>query len=117
LTNGNLTYQRVIEWRHDDQTFVAEPTTFEAARASGKPYSAYFLLNGVHLLADSEHKLTNSSQTRFGPDFAWLPDGQLRRKAYNHGNGMDEHHFLDTNGRPVSSIYSDHHANTLTMLR
>jgi len=117
MTNGHLTYQRVLEWRRDDETFTAEPTTFEAAQASGKRYSAYYLLNFTHLLLNSEHKLTNSSQSRFGPDFEWLPDGRLRQKGYHYSNGLKEHHWLDTTARPVLSIYSDHHANTLTMLR
>lgn len=115
LTNGNLTYQRVIEWRRDDQTFLAEPTSFEAARASGKRYNAYYLLNFTHLLVDSEHKLTNSSQAFFGPDFEWLPDGRLCKKSFHYGDGIKEYHWLDTNGRPVKSIYEEYQSNSSAM--
>ncbi|MCD6048806.1 MAG: hypothetical protein K0Q55_209 [Verrucomicrobia bacterium] len=114
LTNGQLTYQRFIELKDTDHTIV---DSFEAARASGKRYHACFRINGIHLLGDAQHKLTNSSQVFYGPDFEWLPDGRLRSKSFHYGNGLKEHHWLDANGRPVCSIYSDHHANTLTMLR
>ncbi len=114
LTNGQLTYQRCIELNDTDHTLV---DSFEAARASGKRYKACFRINGIHLLGDAQHKLTNSSQVFYGPDFQWLPDGRLRSKNFHHGNGTAEYHLLDANGRPVWSSYIDYRSNASVMLR
>jgi len=116
LTNGNLTYQFYISIQESSTNSILA-TSFAEAKASGKRYTAGYALRPEHALADAPHKPENWTQISYGPSFQWLPNGQMRAKMYHHGNGMNEYHYLDANGRPVFSSYIDYQSNTSIMLR
>jgi hypothetical protein len=116
MTNGNLTYQFDISIRESSTNSISS-TSFAEARASGKRYSARYVLRPQHALPDAPNKFENWTQTSYGPSFEWFPDGRLRMKTYHHSNGLKEYHFLDTNGRPVWSSYHDYMSNTSISLR
>lgn len=108
LTNNGLAYNLTIRIKDKNDTPV---TSFIATQASNKRYSACYLLDGSRLTGETKRLFTDASQVFYGPDFEWLPDGRLRGKHFHYGNGFKEHHWLDAQGKPVWSDYTDSDSN------
>jgi len=114
LTNNSLTYNLVIELKDRTSTVV---TSFQAAHTSGKRYSAFYRLDEAQLNGSAKNLFTDKGQVFYGPCFEWLPDGRLRSKQFHHGNGLKEHHWLDAQGNPVWSDYSNSNSNRYWIFR
>ncbi len=114
LTNNGLSYHLSIRRTDKNDTAV---TSFTAAQASNKRYTAFYLLDGSRLAGEAKRLFTDASQVFYGPEFEWLPDGRLRGKHFHYGNGFKEHHWLDAQGNPVWSDYSNSNSNRYWIFR
>jgi hypothetical protein len=116
LTNAQLTYQFDISILESSTNSIST-TDFAMARASGKRYTARYVLQPRQELNAPQYTPSDANQIFYGPSFEWLPDGRLCSKAFHHGNGFKERHWLDSRGQPVWSEYDDHKANRYWMFR